>query len=48
MVSSASLTIGKLHWATKWGLAGMAFGYFARFFVWHTAAWHNVVAVLPG
>lgn len=41
-------TIGGLHWATKMGLGALAFGYFARFFVWHTAAWHNLVAVLPG
>jgi hypothetical protein len=41
-------TIGGLHWATKVGLGALAFGYFARYFVWHTAAWHNLVAVLPG
>jgi hypothetical protein len=40
-------TIGGLHWATKWGLWAMAFGYFARYLVWHSAAWHNLVAVLP-
>jgi hypothetical protein len=41
-------TIGGLHWATKLGLVAMMFGYFARYLVWHTAAWHNLVAVLPG
>lgn len=41
-------TIGSLHWATKLGLAAMLFGYFARFAVWKTQAWHNLVAVLPG
>jgi hypothetical protein len=40
-------TIGRLHWATKLGLAAMAFGYFARYLVWHSATWHNLVAVLP-
>ena len=41
-------TLGSLHWATKFGLGALAFGYYARYFVWHSAAWHNFVAVLPG
>jgi hypothetical protein len=40
-------TIGGLHWATKLGLAAMVFGYYARFLVWNTAAWHNFVGMLP-
>lgn len=40
-------TIGSLHWATKWGLVAMVFGYVARFAVWHSQAWRDLVAVLP-
>jgi hypothetical protein len=40
-------TLGKLHWATKVGIAALAFGYFARYLVWRSAAWHNLVAALP-
>lgn len=40
-------TLGKLHWATKVGFVALAFGYFARFFVWNTEAWRNFAAMLP-
>jgi hypothetical protein len=41
-------TLGQLHWATKVGLAALAFGCFARFLVWNTEAWRGFAAMLPG
>lgn len=41
-------TLGHLHWATKLGLAALAFGCFARFAVWNSEAWHSFAAMLPG
>ncbi len=40
-------TIGGLHWATKWGLGALIFGYFVRYPIWALGFWPDVVRVLP-
>ncbi|MGB5077406.1 MAG: hypothetical protein WBO17_08010 [Sphingorhabdus sp.] len=41
-------TLGRLHWATKIGIGALLFGYYARYFVWNTVAWHDLAATLAG
>lgn len=41
-------TIGSLHWATKAGIAALAFGCFARYIFWGLGIWPAIVRMLPG
>ena len=40
-------TIGGLHWATKWGLGALIFGYFVRYPIWALGFWPDGVRALP-